>query len=232
MSCLPWTRPGASSSPRCHLEHIGPLSDASACGPAAGPVSITSVTGSRWYAVNDRPVAVVPTADGGADCLAFDFATGEMLPDRAYFAYVTPGSGKDVDALTEAEFEARLTACRAEAGASAVRQIRDWAHRLITAAGSAADVTTALGLQGTGLRPDSVTVDPLPPGYRVITINSEPGRVSVELRPAGRPRAAPGQHPHSHPARGRRGDRPAPVRSGLTPGRRPRRGAGSGLQWT
>jgi hypothetical protein len=144
------------------------------------------MAGWRCYAVNDRPVAVVPTADGGADCLVFDFATGEMVPDRAYFAYVTPGSGKDVDVLPEAEFEARLAACRAEAGAKAARQVRDWAHRLRPASGSAADVATALGLRGTGLRPGTVTVDPPPPGYRLITISSEPGPVSVELRPAGR----------------------------------------------
>ncbi len=51
--------------------------------------------------------------DCGADCVVFDFATGELVPDRSYFGHVTPGSGKDVEALTEAEFEARLAACRA-----------------------------------------------------------------------------------------------------------------------
>jgi hypothetical protein len=71
--------------------------------------------GTRYYLVNDRPVAIVPTRNGGADCVVFDFATGELVPDRSYFAYLIPGSGKDVDVLTEAEFEARLAACRAEA---------------------------------------------------------------------------------------------------------------------
>jgi hypothetical protein len=70
--------------------------------------------GSRFYLVNDRPVAVVPTPDGGADCVVFDFATGELVPDRSYFEYLIPGSGKDVDVLTEPEFESRLAACRAE----------------------------------------------------------------------------------------------------------------------
>ena len=69
---------------------------------------MTTSRGPRFYAVNDRPVALVPTADGGEDCVVFDFATGEMLPDRSYFEYVTAGSGRDVDALTEAEFESRL----------------------------------------------------------------------------------------------------------------------------
>ena len=76
--------------------------------------------GSRFYTVNDRPVGVVPTPDGGADCVVFDFATGELVPDRSYFGHVTPGSGEDVEALTEAEFEARLAACRAEAAVRVV----------------------------------------------------------------------------------------------------------------
>ena len=43
---------------------------------------MAGIPGARYYAVNDRPVAVVPTADGGADCVVFDFATGELVPDR------------------------------------------------------------------------------------------------------------------------------------------------------
>jgi hypothetical protein len=143
------------------------------------------MTGGRFYTVNDRPVAVLPTADGGADCVVFDFATGELTPDRAYFAHVTPGSGKDVEALAEAEFEARLASCRAEAGARAAAQVRQWAQRLAAAEGAAADVAAALGLTGTAARDGSVTVDP-PPGYSAVTVTAEPGRVSVQLRPAGR----------------------------------------------
>jgi hypothetical protein len=37
-----------------------------------------STPGSRYYMVNDRPVAVVPILDGGSDCAVFDFATGEL----------------------------------------------------------------------------------------------------------------------------------------------------------
>jgi hypothetical protein len=96
-----------------------------------------TISGSpRFYAVNDRPVALVPTADGGEDCVVFDFATGEMRPDRSYFEYVTPGSGRDVDALTEAEFEGRLAACRAQAGATAAAVVRARAERLCAAAGA------------------------------------------------------------------------------------------------
>jgi hypothetical protein len=143
--------------------------------------------GSRFYAVNDRAVAVVPTAEGGADCLVFDFATGEMVPDRSYFGYVTPGSGRDVDVLTEAEFEARLAASRAEAGARAAGQLREWARQLCAATGTAADAAAALGFSGAAQAADTVTVNPPPPGYRQLTVTSSRGRrASATLRPAGR----------------------------------------------
>ena len=54
---------------------------------------MAGIPGARYYAVNDRPVAVVPTADGGEGCVVFDFATGELVPDRSYFEYLIPGSG-------------------------------------------------------------------------------------------------------------------------------------------
>jgi hypothetical protein len=142
--------------------------------------------GRQLYAVNDRPVAVVPVDGGGADCLVFDFGTGEMIPDRAYFAYVTPGSGADTDVLTEAEFEARLAAYRADAGTRLARQVQEWAHRLCEAAGAAVAVALALGLTGAAGPEDAVTADPVPAGYRQITVTSEPRRVAVRIRPAGR----------------------------------------------
>jgi hypothetical protein len=144
------------------------------------------MTDGKFYTVNDRPVAILRTADGGEDCVVFDFATGELIPDRAYFAHVTPGSGRDVDALTEAEFEARLATCRADAGARAAAQLRDWAQRLLAADGAAAEVAAALGLTGIAVRDGSVTVDPPPPGYSAATVTAEPGRVSVKWRSAGR----------------------------------------------
>ena len=138
--------------------------------------------GSRFYTVNDRPVAVVPTPDGGADCVVFDFASGELVPDRSYFGHVTPGSGKDVEALTEAEFEARLAAYRAGAGARAAARLRDWAQRLCVTAGPATDVAAALGLSGPASRGD-VMVDPPPPGWNRMTVTTAGG---VEVQPAGR----------------------------------------------
>jgi hypothetical protein len=149
--------------------------------------AVADMPGSRFYAVNDRAVAVVPTAEGGADCLVFDFATGEMVPDRSYFGYVTPGSGRDVDVLTEAEFEVRLAASRAEAGSLAAGQVREWARQLCAATGTAADVAAALGFPGAAPAGDTVTVDPPPPGYHGMTVTSPRGRrVSATLRPAGR----------------------------------------------
>lgn len=147
-----------------------------------------STPGSRFYLVNDRPVAVVPTWDGGEDCVAFDFATGELLPDRSYFRYLIPGSGKDVDVVTQTEFAARLAVYRAEAGARAVAELRQWAERLCVTTGQTADVGAALGPFERD-RGDDVRVELPPGGYSRITITVDKrraGRVRVELKPAGR----------------------------------------------
>jgi hypothetical protein len=146
---------------------------------------VDGTSGSRFYAVNDRPVAVVPVPGGGVDCVVFDFATGELVPDRAYFGHVTGGSGKDVDVLTEAEFEARLAACRAEAGARAAARMRQWAEQLCATAGTAVPVAAALGLHGSMWR-GYITVDHPPAGFsevRVITVVTT--GAGVCLRPAG-----------------------------------------------
>jgi hypothetical protein len=58
---------------------------------------------TRWYAVNDRPVRLVPTADGGLDAEALDLATGTFRPDRSMFARVSD-HGHDLDSLTEEQF--------------------------------------------------------------------------------------------------------------------------------
>jgi hypothetical protein len=66
-----------------------------------------------YYAVNNRPVNIVQLPDGGADCLVFDFASGDFIPDRSYFSRISEtGIGKDVDQLTEAEFERLVAALR------------------------------------------------------------------------------------------------------------------------
>src|SRR5688572_30239677 len=68
-----------------------------------------------YYAVNDRPIKLVPLPDGGLDCLVFDFATGGFVPDRSYFSRVIPGPGKDVDQLDEVAFERLVAVCREDA---------------------------------------------------------------------------------------------------------------------
>jgi hypothetical protein len=144
--------------------------------------------GSRFYLVNDRPVAVLPVLGGGTDCVVFDWVTGELVPDRSYFGYVTPGSGKDVDALTEAQFQARLAACRVHAAAVAVAELRTWAQRLCSAAGEAGDLAAAL----VPFQRDHVmqiSADLPPRGYRRVRIGvhkEHAGRSTVELSPAGR----------------------------------------------
>ena len=95
----------------------------------------------KYYAVNDRPVALMPTAGGGLDCVAFDFATGAMAPSRNYFTRLTPGAGGDVDALTAEEFARVVGELRANL-------VVRWAQTLCHAAAADADVLTALGLAG------------------------------------------------------------------------------------
>jgi hypothetical protein len=66
-----------------------------------------------YYAVNDRPVKIVQLPDGGTDALVFDFTTGSFIPDRSYLARVAEtGIGKDVDQLTEGEFQALVADLR------------------------------------------------------------------------------------------------------------------------
>jgi hypothetical protein len=150
----------------------------------------------RFYLINDRPAAIVPTLDGGADCVVFSFATGELEPDRSYFGYLTPGSGRDVDVLTEAEFETRLRACRREAGGRSAAELGQWARQLCTPAGAlcppaGADPDIALAL-GPFARTagDSVRLDLPPSGYRRVNLAVDRKRagwvqVVVELQPAG-----------------------------------------------
>jgi hypothetical protein len=59
----------------------------------------------HWYAINGRPVTAQPTADGGLDILAFDWATGELVRELDYLTKVVlPDT--DTDELTHAEFDA------------------------------------------------------------------------------------------------------------------------------
>jgi len=129
---------------------------------------------------------VVPVPGGGLDCVVFDFATGELVPDRAYFGYVMPGSGKDVEVLSEAEFGARLAAYRAQAGAEAAARVRQWAEQVCATAGTAVQVAAALGFHGSLADGDITVVHP-PAGYSAVRVETVVRTgVAVELRPAGR----------------------------------------------
>lgn len=79
-----------------------------------------------YYAVNDRPVKLIVTPDGGLDCHVLDMKTGLFCPDRSYFAFLSPGPGnefKDVDQLDEAGFDGLVMSARA-------RIVHNWCVRL------------------------------------------------------------------------------------------------------
>ena len=85
----------------------------------------------RFYAVNDRPVKIVLLPNGGSDCLVLDFATCRFVPDRSYFSRVSDtGIGKDVDQLTEAEFERLVDWHRAELARRLFKTPAEWSYSL------------------------------------------------------------------------------------------------------
>jgi hypothetical protein len=66
-----------------------------------------------WYfALNDRPVKVVETRNGGLDVITLDMKTGEFVRDHGSLPAYYEG-GRDVDDLTEQEFEALVAKHRA-----------------------------------------------------------------------------------------------------------------------
>ncbi|MBI5834246.1 MAG: hypothetical protein HZB16_18275 [Armatimonadetes bacterium] len=66
-----------------------------------------------FYTVNDRPVQLVPTGDGGLDVLALDMVTGRFVRAMNYLSRCIGGAG-DVDSITtQAEFDALVAAIRA-----------------------------------------------------------------------------------------------------------------------
>jgi hypothetical protein len=72
---------------------------------------------TRWYAVNDRPVRLVETADGGLLCEVLDLSSGCFVEDPSYLVHVGPGRDpfKDVDAFPDsAAFDRLVARLRAE----------------------------------------------------------------------------------------------------------------------
>jgi hypothetical protein len=67
---------------------------------------------TEFFTVNDRPVKLVPTSEGGLDVQALDMRTGEFERDMGYLTRCIAGEG-EVDRLTEAEFDLRVRDIRA-----------------------------------------------------------------------------------------------------------------------
>jgi hypothetical protein len=66
---------------------------------------------------------IVRTAEGGADCVVYDWASGSFVTDRSYFTRTIPSDFKDVDTLTEEQMRAIVAGLRADLVAT-------MAHRL------------------------------------------------------------------------------------------------------
>jgi hypothetical protein len=58
---------------------------------------------SEYYAINDRPVKLVPTEEGGMDVLVLNWKTGDFERDMSYLSRCYDPS-QDVDQFTEAQF--------------------------------------------------------------------------------------------------------------------------------
>ena len=117
---------------------------------------------ARFYAVNDRPVALVETPNG-TECLVFDFVSGNLIPDRSYAAEV---AGGDHEELTQQEFAHVV-------GERRVEVLQIWAERLCRAnSGSAEDLLMAIG----------ASMKPAPLGAAEIRVRGgEVGQAKIEL---------------------------------------------------
>lgn len=118
---------------------------------------------ARFYAVNDRPVALVEGPTGTPECLVFDFVSGNLIPDRSYVNEVATGEHEE---LTQQQF-AHLV------GERRVEVLQIWAERLCRAtSGSAEDLLTAIG----------ASMKPAPLGASEVRVRGgEVGVAKVEL---------------------------------------------------
>jgi hypothetical protein len=57
----------------------------------------------KYYAVNDRPVKMIATPEGGRDVLVMNLKTGEFERDMSYGSRIHE-PGQDVDQFTEEDF--------------------------------------------------------------------------------------------------------------------------------
>ena len=59
---------------------------------------------TEYYTVNDRPVKIVSTIDGGRKVLVMDLQTGKFKPDMSYLSRCY-NPEQDVDRLSKTAFE-------------------------------------------------------------------------------------------------------------------------------
>lgn len=75
---------------------------------------MTKGAGFPWYfLIDDRPVKVVATADGGMDVLRLNLATGTLERDMAYLARCFE-PGQSVQRVSEAEFNHQIEVLKLE----------------------------------------------------------------------------------------------------------------------
>ena len=66
---------------------------------------------SEYYSVNDRPVKIVSTVDGGRTVLVMNLHTGEFERDMSYLSRCY-NPEQDVERLSETEFEQYVSQLR------------------------------------------------------------------------------------------------------------------------
>ena len=69
----------------------------------------------RYCIVGRRPVKLVETSDGGMDCLAYDWDTGELVRNMDYLTRACLPDD-EVDVVSVEQFDAQLARLRAEGG--------------------------------------------------------------------------------------------------------------------
>ena len=65
----------------------------------------------EYYTVNDRPVKLLPTPDGGVDVLVMNLKTGEFERDIDYLPYGSD-AWKDIDKFSEEQFNKYVSELR------------------------------------------------------------------------------------------------------------------------
>ncbi|MEL6578432.1 MAG: hypothetical protein AAFQ14_01665 [Cyanobacteria bacterium J06621_12] len=67
----------------------------------------------EYYTVNDRPVKMMPTEDGGRTVLVLNWQTGEFEADMSYLSRCY-NPEQDVDRLSEAKFDQYVSELKRE----------------------------------------------------------------------------------------------------------------------